>query len=198
MKGQNGGYTMGTTGDWSDFATPLGPMTESLLVGAQLAYAYPKLAELAELRGDDAFAAELRARAAELQEMLDDELDRPRAGTSRGWLGNRQIGKGVIYGEPQPWAILAGAPDGDQAATLVANIRRFLTGIGAPGGPSQIGSAMAPARNDPEITENGPVDRPHRTRCRTCSACCSRTCRTPRSPAPPPTRAASGSTSTAT
>ena len=155
MKGQNGGYTMGTTGDWSDFATPLGPMTESLLVGAQLAYAYPKLAELAELRGDDAFAAELRARAAELQEMLDANWT-GLGWYARGWLGNRQMGKGVIYGEPQPWAILAGAPDGDQAATLVANIRRFLTGIGAPGGPSQIGSAMAPARNDPEITEKGP------------------------------------------
>ena len=52
MRGPNGGYIMGATGDWSDFATPLGPMTESMLVAAQLAYAYPKLAELADLRGE--------------------------------------------------------------------------------------------------------------------------------------------------
>ena len=29
---------------------------------------------------------------------------------SRGYDGDRQIGTGVIFGEPQPWAILAGAP----------------------------------------------------------------------------------------
>ena len=51
---------MGTTGDWNDFSTELEQMTESNLVTAQLAYAYPKLAELAELRGDRAFAAHVR------------------------------------------------------------------------------------------------------------------------------------------
>ena len=38
-------------------------MTESMLVTAQLAYVYPRLAELADLRGDRAFAAQLRAAA---------------------------------------------------------------------------------------------------------------------------------------
>jgi glycosyl hydrolase family 36/glycosyl transferase family 36 len=156
MRGPNGGYVMGSTGDWSDFATPLGPMTESLLVAAQLAYAYPKLAELADLRGDDAFAAELRARAAELRQVVADNWVE-KGWYSRGWFGNRQIGKGVIYGEPQPWAILAGVPSDDQAATLVENIREHLTGIGAPGGPSRIGSAMAPSRKDPDMTEHGPA-----------------------------------------
>ena len=36
-------------------------MTESMLVTAQLAYVYPRLAELADARGDTAFAAQLRA-----------------------------------------------------------------------------------------------------------------------------------------
>ena len=57
-RGPNGGYIMGATGDWSDFSTQLGPMTESMLVALQLAYVYPRLAELAELRGDDEFARE--------------------------------------------------------------------------------------------------------------------------------------------
>ena len=43
---------------------------------AQLAYAYPKLAELAELRGDDAFAAQLRARARRAARGARRELDR--------------------------------------------------------------------------------------------------------------------------
>lgn len=156
MKGLNGGYTMGATGDWSDFATPTGPMTESMLVAAQLAYAYPKLAELADLRGDAAFAMELRVRANELLDTLDKEWT-GLGWYSRGYFGVQQIGKGVPYGEPQPWAILAGAPDAAQANVLVGNIRRFLTGIGAPDGPSMIGSGMAPSRKDPDISERGPA-----------------------------------------
>jgi hypothetical protein len=156
MRGPNGGYIMGATGDWSDFATPTGPMTESTLVAAQLAYAYPKLAELAELRGDGEFADELRERAAELQETMRGEWT-GLGWYSRGYFGVLQIGQGMPFGETQPWAILAGVPTADEAVTLVANIRRFLTGIGAPDGPSQVGSAMAPARNDPEITERSPA-----------------------------------------
>jgi hypothetical protein len=63
----------------------------------------------------------------------------------------------VIFGEPQPWAVLAGAPSPPQARTLVANIRRFLTGVGAPpevNGPARIGSSQSPARNDPDVTEH--------------------------------------------
>jgi hypothetical protein len=156
MRGPNGGYRMGATGDWSDFSTQFGPMTESMLVAAQLAYAYPKLAELAELRGDSDFAAELRARGSELQEVMDREWT-GKGWYSRGYFGTRQIGRGMPYLEPQPWALLAGVPSREQAQTLVGNIRRFLTGHGAPDGPSKIGSSMAPARDDPDITERGPA-----------------------------------------
>src|SRR5207247_3977770 len=31
--------------------------------------------------------------------------------------------------------------------------RRYLTGIGAPGGPSRVGSSQSPAANDPGVTE---------------------------------------------
>ena len=41
---------------------------------------------------------------------------------ARGYFGPQQIGKGVIFGEPQGWALLAGAPDAGQARTLVANV----------------------------------------------------------------------------
>jgi hypothetical protein len=154
-RGPHGGYLAGTNGDWSDFSTAILGMDESLLVTAQLAYVYPRLAELAEARGDRAFAAALRADAAELRAVLQGEW------TGRGWYsrgyGDRgRIGSGAIFGEPQPWALLAGAADGARARTLVANIRRFLTGVGAPpqtGGPARIGSSQSPARNDPAVTE---------------------------------------------
>ena len=132
-------------------------MTESTLVALQLAYAYPRLADLAELRGDDAFAHELRhARRASCATSLREEWT-GKGWFSRGYFGTHQVGKGVIYGEPQPWGLLAGIPTREQSATLVANIRRFLTGIGAPDGPTKIGSAMAPARDDPEVTERAPI-----------------------------------------
>src|SRR4030095_10218533 len=67
-----------------------------------------------------------------------------------------EIGSGAIFGEPQPWAILAGIPTRKKARTLVANHRRFLGGVDAPAlvnGPSKIGSSLSPASNDPDVTE---------------------------------------------
>jgi hypothetical protein len=152
----DGNYDSGTAGDWSDFSPQFLQMTESALVTAQLAYVYPRLAELAEARGDQAFARKLRASgAADLATTRDQWTGG--GWYARGYSAVRQIGRGAIFGEPQPWAILAGAPSRTQAATLVANIRRFLTGIGAPatiGGPSAIGSSQSPASNDPDVTEH--------------------------------------------
>ncbi|HWC33303.1 MAG TPA: hypothetical protein VG650_00625 [Mycobacteriales bacterium] len=156
MRAADGLYLMGTTGDWNDFATELDEMTESTLVTAQLAYAYPELAELADRYGDPAFAGRLRAAGAR-------DLAAVRAQwTGKGWYsrglaGTVQVGKGVIFEEPQPWAILAGAPDRSQAKTLVANIHRYLDGRGAPGGPTKIGSTLVPGGADPGVTEHGPV-----------------------------------------
>ncbi len=155
LRGPHGGYLAGGNGDWSDFSAIFLHMNESMLVPAQLAYAYPRLAELAELRGDRAFAAKLRNRAAELRATV-------REGWTGGWYirgytaAGTPIGSGAIFGEPQPWAILAGLPSRSQARRLIVNIRRFLTGIGAPaelGGPAKIGSAQSPAAADPGVTE---------------------------------------------
>jgi Glycosyl hydrolase 36 superfamily, catalytic domain/Glycosyltransferase family 36 len=158
LRGPHGGYLAGTNGDWSDFSAVFLRMTESMLVTAQVAYAYPRLADLAERLGDDAFAATLRARAAELRDVLRREWTEG-GWYTRGYAGEQQIGAGAILGEPQPWAILAGVPTPREAGRLVGNLRRFLGGVGAPAvvhGPARIGSALDPARNDPGITEIGP------------------------------------------
>ena len=156
LRGPHGGYsTAGTVGDWSDLSTALLGMTESTLVAAQAAYIYPRLAELAAARGAKGFARKLRAAAAR-------DLDALRAQWtgggwySRGYSGERQFGTGAIFGEPQPWALLSRAPSRSQARILVANIRRFLTGVGAPPdlhGPASIGSSQSPARDDPLVSE---------------------------------------------
>jgi hypothetical protein len=152
LRGPRGGYIAGEAGDWSDFSSDYLHMTETLLVPAQLAYAYPRLAEVAQLRGDRRFAATLRKRGAELRAFVAQQWT-GRGWYARGFSGDRLIGTGVIFGEPQPWAILAGVPTPSRSKQLVANIRRFLTGIGAPGGPTKIGSAMSPAAADPGVTE---------------------------------------------
>jgi hypothetical protein len=152
LLGPHGGYLAGDVGDWSDLSTSFLGMTESMLVPAQTAYIYKRLAALADARGDRSFAAALRTSA-------DRDLRTTRAQwTGKGWYGRGyaggvQIGSGAIFGEPQPWAILAGAPDAAQTRTLVANIRRYLTGAGAPSGPAKIGSSQSPAANDPGIGE---------------------------------------------
>jgi hypothetical protein len=154
-RGPMGHYIMGATGDWSDFSTQFLVATESVLVTAQLAYVYPRLAEVAELRGDHEFAADLRALGERNLELVRGEW------TGRGWYARayshvNQVGRGAIYAEPQPWAMLAGAPSDEQSRTLVANMERFLQGRGAPtelGGPARIGSSQSPARSDPDVAE---------------------------------------------
>jgi hypothetical protein len=154
LRASRGGYLAGTNGDWSDLSARVLHMTESMLVPAQLAYAYPQLASLADLLGDRSFASVLRRRA----RGLVGELRREWTGRwyLRGYSGSKPIGRGTIFGEPQPWAVLAGAPSARQARVLVASIRRFLTGVGAPasvGGPARIGSAITPALSDPGATD---------------------------------------------
>ena len=156
LRGPNGEYLMGSTGDWSDFSTEFEQMTESTLVTAQLAYAYPRLAQLASLAGQSAFAAQLRAAGARDLAVVRGQWTGS-GWYSRGYAGNRQVGSGVIFEEPQPWAILAGAPTVAQDAKLFANIHRYLDGYGAPGGPTRIGSAIVPGIDDPGVTEHGPV-----------------------------------------
>ncbi len=154
--GPHGDYVMGSTGDWSDFSTQFEQMTESTLVLAQLSYAYPQLAELADIYGDHAFAAQLRAAAARNLATLRAQWT-GQGWYSRGYSGTRQVGSGVLFEEPQPWAILAGAPSSTQAATLVANVHRYLDGYGAPSGPTRVGSVIVPGVNDPGVTEHGPI-----------------------------------------
>ncbi len=152
--GPHGDYLMGTTGDWDDFSVQFEHLTESTLVLAQLAYTYPRLAQLADLLGDRAFAAQVRAAAA--RNMMNLRAQWTGGGWySRGYSATRQVGSGVIFEEPQPWAILAGAPTRTQAIKLVANIHRYLDGYGAPHGPAKIGTAIVPGIDDPGVSEHG-------------------------------------------
>ena len=134
-------------------------MTESLLVSAQLAYVYPRLAELADrLRRSRRSRATLRKRGARAA---------PRACATR-WTGQglvrarlkadgsadrrrRDLRRAAAVGDPRR---RADAAAGD--ARWSRTIRRFLGGVGAPAvvnGPSRIGSSLSPASNDPDVTE---------------------------------------------
>ena len=145
-------YLTGGTGDWSDFSTEFDQMTESDLVTAQAAYIYPRLALVADHLGDTGFAAQLRAAGARDLATVRGRYV-PAGWFARGYSGARQFGAGSMFSEPQPWALLAGAASPQQEATVVANYRRYLVGIGAPGGPTKIGAALAPGSSDPGATE---------------------------------------------
>ena len=87
------------------------------LVTAQVAYVYPRMAELAR-------AARRRRRSPSGCAPGPSDTSEPLAasGPDRGWYargyrGVQKFGVGAIYGEPQPWAMLAGAPTTAQART---------------------------------------------------------------------------------
>jgi hypothetical protein len=141
-KGPHGMPTAGTFGDWADFSTVTMLMTESTLETVQLVYGYRRLADVADLKGDRAFAARLRASADRYARIAKREWTG--GWYSRGYSGLFQIGADEIMAEPQPWALIAGLADASQARTLVDNFRRYLTGVGMPGGPSKVGSALRP------------------------------------------------------
>ena len=131
-------------------------MTESTLVSAQLAYVYPRAAQLADLRGDRAFAARLRRAGARALATTRREW------TGRGWYSRgyarrpRRSAPARSSASPSRGRCSPGAASPRQARTLVANVRRFLTGVGAPPsvhGPARIGSAQSPAAGDPAVTE---------------------------------------------
>ena len=149
-------YKMGKGGgDWGDEMTPLMRATESTLVTADVAELYPRLAELADRRGDAPFASMLRARALDAKEAVRRQWVK-RGWYSRAYVGDEQKGVGLITEEPRPIAILAGIPTAQQAELLVHNIRRFLSGIDAPHqvhGPSLIGSTLGPSAIDPDVHE---------------------------------------------
>ncbi|MBI4729951.1 MAG: hypothetical protein HY775_10725 [Acidobacteria bacterium] len=153
-RGVHGLYSTGTLGDWADFGTEVLQLTESTVISGQLAYVYPRLAEVADLRGDGVFAARLRDRAGNIRRTLEREWTG--SWFSRGYSADRQIGVGAIYSEAQPWPILDGIPSREQAGSLVAGIRRFLTGDGLPNGPAKLGSAQTPWASDSEVSERVP------------------------------------------
>lgn len=156
-QGEHGLYTTAKYGDWADGIVQHAGLTETTMVVAQVAFIYPRLAELARARGDGDFAAQVHARAAVVQGLTRREFV-TRGWLSRGYAKDRQLGSGTIYGTPQGWGLLSGALNGEQAGQLINNIRRYLTGIGAPAhlnGPSKIGSSHSPALDDPGVHEEG-------------------------------------------
>ena len=134
LLGPHGEYLALSLGDWSDLLPAYSGMTESDLVVAQCAFMYPELAEAADMFGDHGFAVQLRAAASRDLSTLQDQWT-GKGWYARGYAESQELGSGVKWLEPQPWAILAGAPNPRQAATLVANIRRYLDGIDVPRRP---------------------------------------------------------------
>ena len=132
-------------------------MTESMLVTAQLAYVYPKLAELADLRGDRPFAAELRAGAARTCATLRARVDREglvlaRLRGRRADRHRRDLRGAAAVGDPRRRADAdAGARRWSRtsAASSTASARRRRARRSAP--------RRSPSRNDPGVHRARPV-----------------------------------------
>ncbi|MFL5781205.1 MAG: GH36-type glycosyl hydrolase domain-containing protein, partial [Thermoleophilaceae bacterium] len=154
-RGPHGGYNAMQLGDWADFITQYQGMTESTIVPGQVAVAYRRLAQVADLTGDRAFAHRLRTLATGLERAVRAQWNG--RWFVRGYAGDRKIGDGAIFGDMQPWAILSRSATRRQSASILRATRRFLTGVGAPlmlGRRPRIGSAQVPANDDPGVHEH--------------------------------------------
>ena len=110
---------------------------------------------VADLRGDERLRA-AAAHASATRLSTSCAASGPAAAGTRAATTATSQSARRDYLEPQPWAILAGAPDADQARTLVGNVERFLQGRGAPASSTgRRGSAPRSRRRaaDPEVTE---------------------------------------------
>lgn len=153
--GPHGFYRSGTEGDTFDLTTPAVGLRESISDAGNFAYVYPALAGLARTEGDHAFAARLTATARRLTSALRGAWQ-TRGWFARGYTTTGEIGVGTIYGDAQYWSLAAGVPTARQQAQLMANVKRYLDGYGAPSslkGPSKIGPMELPAQSDPGISE---------------------------------------------
>jgi hypothetical protein len=154
-KGPHGAYRPGTLGDTFDLTPTAIGLTESISTNSYFSYVYPALAALAEKHGDSEFARRLRADAEAVTNTLRSEWQ-PRGWYARGYVDDTKLGVDRIYADAQYWPLLAGVPSDEQARLLVANVQRYLDGIGGPpeiGGPSKIGPMQLPSEIEPDLTE---------------------------------------------
>ena len=94
---------------------------ESVLIGAFAAAVLAKFADVLQMAGADASEVEMYAR--ELRDAVAQQWNgkwfrRAYLGSSIGW-----VDEDILYLEPQPWAIMCGAADGERTKTLVSEIK---------------------------------------------------------------------------
>ncbi|SDM52237.1 GH36-type glycosyl hydrolase domain-containing protein [Allokutzneria albata] len=116
-------------GDWNDMVVsesgvPIDRVWEegeSTLNTAMAVHVLRRFAELAEFAGEPQAAADARARAEGFAEAVR-ACWRGRH-LNRGWTSSdTEVGHSDLFLEPQPWALITGLLDEDQASTLVEEI----------------------------------------------------------------------------
>ncbi|MDX2167866.1 MAG: hypothetical protein SF182_12405 [Deltaproteobacteria bacterium] len=126
-----GGHVRILNADWNDVAiadsgVPAELMIErggSVLNSAMAAWVLPVFAGLAERLGETALASEARAQGEELRQLVAAEWN-GRWFNRASVPGGGRVGESDCWLENQPWALLCGAADADQAAAVLEVIER--------------------------------------------------------------------------
>lgn len=121
-----GGHVRILNADWNDFAiadagVPAEVMIErggSVLNSAMAAWVLPVFAGLAERLGETTLASEARAQGEELRQLVAQEWN-GRWFNRASVPGGGRVGESECWLENQPWALLCGAADATQAASLL-------------------------------------------------------------------------------
>jgi cellobiose phosphorylase len=165
-KGEHGLIRM-KTGDWNDQAVyGRVPLTqtrtaqkfgESMLNSAMAVYSFKVFSEAAKLMGDQALFAEAKKWSDDLREAVAAQWNgnwfkRAWMGKKVGWLGDD-----LLWLEPQPWALIGGAAEGEKAEILVKNIDKQLCTINPNGAALLSSGGEQSAGLDTGVLENGGI-----------------------------------------
>ena len=158
LRGPHGGYLAGTNGDWSDFSAELLKMSESHARGGSARLRLSAAGRPGRPPRRPRFrGASFARRAAELRERRGARVDGARLVLARLQRRRSRSATGAIFGEPQPWAMLAGVPATAPGAHARGEHPPLPRPASAPPAASAVrresGSAMSPAERDPLVTE---------------------------------------------
>ncbi len=153
LLGPHGGYLAGTNGDWSDFSATY-PADDRVDARRRrrLAYAYPRLAELADRLGDDAFAAELRTARRESSPGGARPVDRAGLVRARLRRATARSAWGRSSGSHSPGRSSPASPRRPRRPRSCRTSAASWTGSVRRGGPRSVAdrdSSLSPASNDP-------------------------------------------------
>jgi hypothetical protein len=129
---------------------------ESVLNSAMAAYVLAKYAEVLEMAGSPKISSEVKKFAEEQRKAVASQWNE--RWVRRAWLSERLgwVGDDRMWLEPQPWAIISGAVEGEQLGVLFKNIEGLMRRP-SPIGAMLLSESIKGGKSMPGVATNGGI-----------------------------------------